>query len=154
MPAERGLPLPASLVPGAARSRNEALFARLAAAAKAACAPLEDARPAAVIVVECVGVRGGPRCHDGNWSRVVVDLPEPLPLLTSMPGSSIVPLGVHAQGLRVLLPCAGEDWAPRALSRLRGRAPRGPSAHHDVLPFHIRTADARADGLLTGTPSG
>ena len=116
---EAGPPPPSSLIPGAAPEPVEKLVKRLGAAKKKAEAKLLD-QPPYVIVLESVGISGGVRAREGDWQRTFVDPPEPLPLLTSAPGSTFVPIGVHAQGLRILPPRAGEEWAARKSTALRG----------------------------------
>jgi hypothetical protein len=111
----------AAAAEGATPEPTAALVARLGdAAARAAAAAARQ--PPYVVVVESVGVSGGARARDGDWKRVIMDPPEPLPLLTSAPGSSYVPLTARAQGLARLPPAAGEEWPEAAYPprRLRG----------------------------------
>lgn len=126
---------------GAAPEPLEKLMERLGSAAdkaraKRAQAPLQQ--PPYVVVLECCGIVGGTRSREGDWQRVFVDPPEPLPLLTSAPGSTFVPLGVHAQGLRILPPRAGEEWAPRPSTRLRGAIRLTGLLPNTVYAYRVR----------------
>lgn len=79
-------------------------------------------QPPYVVVLETCGIAGGKSQRDGNWTRVLIDPPEPLPILSSAPGSSYIPISARAQGMGLLPPLPGEQnelWE-RDSQRLRG----------------------------------
>jgi len=79
-------------------------------------------QPPYVIVLETCGIAGGKNQREGQWTRVLIDPPEPLPILSSAPGSSYVPISARAQGMGLLPPLPGETneaWESDS-KRLRG----------------------------------
>jgi len=94
-------------------------------------------QPKYVVVLESVGVSGGARSLEGNWQRVFVDPPEPLPVLTSAPGSLLVPLSPSLQNLTLTPPPAGVDWPENGLNALG-------------LPFERTSRDLRGGIRIVG----
>ena len=143
---------PTPAVSAASPEGAEELVGRMQRASRAAAK-----QPPYVIVLESVGVSGGPRSREGGWQRVLVDPPTPLPLLTSAPGSSYVPLSPLHQGLCVLPPEAGVEWDSPP-TRLRGAIRIVGLKPNTCYAFRIRAysrvgAGPYAFGAFTTAPS-
>jgi hypothetical protein len=100
----------------------EKLLSRLASADGKRRSAQRPRQPPYVIVLETCGIAGSKQQRDGEWSRVLIDPPEPMPILSSAPGSTHVPISATGQGLGKLPPLPGEtnlEWE-RDSRKMRG----------------------------------
>jgi len=135
----------------------EKLMSRLASAdGKRRSAAQRPRQPPYVIVLETCGIAGSKQQRDGEWSRVLIDPPEPMPILSSAPGSTHVPISAMGQGLGKLPPLPGEsnqDWEKdsrkmRGCVRLSGLLPNTAYCYR-VRAYNRIGASSYAFGAFT-----
>ena len=95
---------------------------RLASAHSDRRAAQAPRQPPYVIVLETCGIAGGRAQREGEWTRVLIDPPEPMPILASAPGSSHTPISALANLGIVGAPIFGSATATADLITGNGAA--------------------------------